>query len=295
VQALGVSGSLVIARAVVRDLYEGARAGQQLSAMSVIMGLMPIAAPIVGGILITFWHWRAGFIFQFAAGAAAALLVWRFLPETQARTRTSFAALIAGYREIATHRVFLANLLVGCVGHCGLFAWIAGSSYVMQRIVGLTPFEYAICYGLSCVGFMIGGGLAARLVVRIGLDRTAGIGAAALTVGGLGMVAAVLYGSALPITMTLAMDFYLCGLGLLLPQMVAGALTPFPHHAGTASSLIGFTQQCGAALMATVVGHSLGATPWPVAMGAAFAGCGCLLLWFLTRQIRTSPTAGARH
>ena len=86
--------------------------------------------------------------------------------------------------------------------------------------------------------------------------------------------------------MTISMGLYLCGMGLLLSQVVAAALSPFPHTAGTASSLIGFVQQCSGALMATLVGGSLGSTPWPLAIGVAVAGGGALVLWTVTRRLR---------
>lgn len=288
VQALGASGSIVVARAVVRDLYEGVRAGQQLSLMGVMMGLMPIVAPIIGGALLTLFHWRAGFVFQFGVAALAAYLVWRFLPETQAREPASSADLLGGYRLIGTHPVFLTNLMVGAVGYSGLFAWISGSSFVLQNIVGLSPFQYAVCYALSCVGFMIGGILATRFVVRLGLDKTAGLGALLLALAGTAMAVSVSVGTLLPVGLTLAMDLYLCGLGLLLPQLVAAAMTPFPNHAGTASSLIGFVQQCAGAAMGAVIGYTLGPTAWPVAIGTLCAGCGALVLWVATRRTRTA-------
>jgi DHA1 family bicyclomycin/chloramphenicol resistance-like MFS transporter len=248
--------------------------------------MMPLIAPVTGGLLLTFFHWRAGFVFQFTIAALAAFLVWRYLPETQARVAPTFADTVAGYRMIASNPVFLANLAVGAVGYSGLFAWISGSSFVLQVLLQLTPLEYSVCYALSCVGFMIGGAIASKVVMRLGLDRTAGWGAVFLTLSGMAMVASVFGGVLLPVTLTLSMDLYLCGLGLLLPQTVAAALNPFPKHAASAASLIGFVQQCAGALMGFVVGHTLGATAWPIAIGIAVAGGGSLALWVLTRQQR---------
>jgi DHA1 family bicyclomycin/chloramphenicol resistance-like MFS transporter len=82
------------------------------------------------------------------------------------------------------------------------------------------------------------------------------------------------------------MAFYLCGLGLLLSQTIAAALIPFPKQAGTASSIIGFSQQCGAAIMGALMGSTLSATAWPMAIGVAIAGGGALMLWLVTRRLR---------
>src|SRR5262249_25399311 len=127
-QALGVSGSVVVVRAVVRDMYEGARAGRQLSAMGILMGFAPIIAPVAGGVLQHAFGWRAGFLFLIALGALAGALAWRFLPETHAaRVAPSLAELWRSYVRVGTHRVFLCNVAVGAVAYGGLFAWIAGS------------------------------------------------------------------------------------------------------------------------------------------------------------------------
>ncbi len=151
---------------------------------------------------------------------------------------------------------------------------------------GLSPLTYSLYYAASCVGFMLGGAIATRAVVKLGLDRTAGIGALILTLARAGMVAGTLIGHGLPITLTISMGLYLCGIGFLLSQVVAAALTPFPQSAGTASSLIGFSQQCSAAVMGAVVGNSLDATPWPMTLGVAVAGGGSLILWIATRRLR---------
>ena len=92
-QALGSSGAIVLARAVVRDLYSGARAGRELSLMGAIMALAPVGAPMIGGVLQSGFGWRSHFILQIAFGLIAALFVWRKLPETLkvADARTVFA------------------------------------------------------------------------------------------------------------------------------------------------------------------------------------------------------------
>ena len=84
------------------------------------------------------------------------------------------------------------------------------------------------------------------------------------------------------------MALYICGMALVNAQVTAAGLTPFPNSAGVASALIGFAQQCGGAIMGAVVGNSLGATAWPMVLGVAIAGGGALLLWALTRRIRTA-------
>jgi DHA1 family bicyclomycin/chloramphenicol resistance-like MFS transporter len=76
---------------------------------------------------------------------------------------------------------------------------------------------------------------------------------------------------------------------LATPQAVAGALTPFPHCAGTASSLLGLVQQLSAAVVGTVVGLTLGRSAWPLAIAIATMGCASLALWAVSRRGRVAP------
>jgi DHA1 family bicyclomycin/chloramphenicol resistance-like MFS transporter len=287
-QGLGASAAPVVVRAIVRDLHEGVHAGRQLSLMMTFTGIMPILAPLTGGALLTLSGWRAGFVFQFAAGALAFFLVWRCIARTRPPTASTLPVLISQYRVIGTSPVFLANLFIGCFTYTGLFAWIAGSPFVLQNLQGLTPLQFSLCYAGSCAGFIAGGAVATRVVVRLGLDRTAGIGAAILTLAGAGMIVGTAVGEWLALTFTISMAVYLCGMAFVQSQVTAAGLTPFPTSAGVASALIGFTQQCSGAIMGAVVGNSLAATPWPMAIGVAVAGGGALLLWALTRRIRVS-------
>jgi DHA1 family bicyclomycin/chloramphenicol resistance-like MFS transporter len=128
--------------------------------------------------------------------------------------------------------------------------------------------------------------LATRIVTRLGLDRTIGIGAVALAAGGLGAAAAVPLGTASPVWLTAAMALYATGMGLVQPQTIAGAMMPFPQRAGTASSLLGVTQMVCASLSGIIVGQLLGTSAWPVALPLALTGCATLSLWAVSRGVR---------
>jgi MFS transporter, DHA1 family, multidrug resistance protein len=115
-----------------------------------------------------------------------------------------------------------------------------------------------------------------------------GLGTAAMACGG--MVMAAIVSLALPHVLWFVggMTLYLAGLGFALPATMAGALTPFPDRAGTASSVMGFAQQTGAALTAAAVGAYLGHSAWPVASVVAAAGCLSFLVWLTTRRMRVA-------
>jgi DHA1 family bicyclomycin/chloramphenicol resistance-like MFS transporter len=289
-QAVGGAGAIVLARAVVRDIYSGVRAGRELSLMGAITGVAPIVAPVIGGGLQIWFGWRATFVLLVILAGIIGATAARLLPETlrePVKTSFSFSAMSALYRSVVVHHGFLANLAILTVSFVGLFAWISGAPVVMQSpIYDLSPFGFGVTFAIGAGGYVLGTLVAARIVMRLGLDRLIGMGTATMALGGLIMVAVI--GLALPHVLWFvgAMTLFLAGLGFALPATMAGALTPFHDRAGTASSVMGFAQQSGAAITAAVVGAYLGHSAWPVASVVAVMGCLSFAIWLLTRRVR---------
>src|SRR6478609_4548458 len=119
-QALGVAGAPVLARAIVRDLYQGVRAGRELARIGSITALAPVVAPSLGAMLLVIW----------------------LLPETMKQPPKhpmSFLSIIRGYGIFLRHRTFRIYLAIVTASYGGLFAWISGSSFVLQDLYGLSP------------------------------------------------------------------------------------------------------------------------------------------------------------
>ncbi len=288
-QALGGSGGIVLTRAIVRDIYSGAHAGRELSVIGSVMALAPVLAPILGGLIQTAFGWRMTFLALVGAGFAGAAVVWALLPETlntRAAEPVSLPSMLRSYRIVGRNRAYLAYLSITAASYAGLFAWISGSAFVLQDLYGLAPFDFGVAFALGSVGYMAGSAIAARLVIRLGLDGVLGLGGCACAAGGLAMVAAVAFGLMSSMSLVLPMAVYLAGLGMVLPQGIAGAMTPFPERAGAASSLFGFLQQTAAAVCGAAVGWFLGQSAWPLALGVATMGFATLGLWLATRGLR---------
>ncbi|MET0472038.1 MAG: multidrug effflux MFS transporter [Xanthobacteraceae bacterium] len=287
-QALGVAGAPVLARAIVRDLYQGVRAGRELARMGSITALAPVVAPSLGGVLQATFGWRASFLGMAALGLCAIILVVRLLPETMKQPPThpmSLLSIIRGYGTFLRHRTFRIYLAIVSASYGGLFAWISGSSFVLQDLYGLSPLLFGLVFAAATLGYGLGTLLAARLVVRIGIDRTIVCGGVALAVGGLAMAAAIALGATSPAALAVPMALYLCGLGLAMPQSMAGALMPFPERAGAASSLLGFLQQATASAIGIVVGQMLGSSALPLAAIVAAMGVLALALALFRRSM----------
>jgi DHA1 family bicyclomycin/chloramphenicol resistance-like MFS transporter len=243
---------------------------------------------MIGGVFQTAFGWRASFIFMCGAALIAMALAARLLPETL-RQRSdqpiSFVSIMRGYRSVLRHRDFVIYLGIITATYAGLFAWVSGASVVLQGIYGLSSVTFGFTFALGAAGYMLGATIAARLVVRLGLDRTMGMGVMVIAAGGLALAAVVAAG--IPgVWLVVAMALYLAGLGLAMPQAMAGALTPFPDRAGTAASLMGLVQQAVAATVAAVIGGYLGDSAWPVTGVVVAMGCLTFLLWALTRRLR---------
>ena len=287
-QALGVAGAPVLARAIVRDLYQGVRAGRELARMGSITALAPVVAPSLGGILQSTFGWRASFLGMAALGLCAIVLVIRLLPETMKQPPKhpmSLPSIIRGYGIFLRHRTFRIYLAIVSASYGGLFAWISGSSFVLQDLYGLSPLLFGLVFAAATLGYGLGTLLAARLVVRIGIDRTIVCGGVALAAGGLAMAAAIALGATSPAALAIPMALYLCGLGLAMPQSMAGALMPFPERAGAASSLLGFLQQATASAIGIVVGQMLGSSALPLAAIIAAMGVLALALALFRRSM----------
>src|SRR5262245_6026581 len=187
-QALGGAGASVLARAVVRDLYEGPRAARELSLMGAVMALAPIVAPFAGGVLQTFFGWRSNFVTLVVVGCAAIAVVWWLLPETlrvRAPERVSVFSMARVFYTLGQNRAFLANLGISALSYMALFAWLSAASFVLRDFHGLSPIDFAWAFAVGSIGYLIGTVIAAQVVTRLGIDRTIGYGCATLVAGSL--------------------------------------------------------------------------------------------------------------
>jgi MFS transporter, DHA1 family, multidrug resistance protein len=293
-QALGAAGPIVLARAVVRDLYEGPRAARELARMGTIMGLVPAAAPVLGGYVQRFLGWPAHFAVAAACGIFGGIVISQKLPETMktpSLAPISLGGILKGFAALTDNKGFLAYLALMALAYGGLFAYISGSSFVLQGIYHLSEVAFGLAFAVGVAGY-IGGTLAAqRLVPRAGIDTTIAVGVACLAAGGLIMLACVLLGRGHPAEIVMPMALYLFGVGLVMPQAMAGALMPFPDRAGSASSLCGFVQMLGGALIGAMVGHFLGASALPLPIAIAATGVCALLVFLFSGRARRASVA----
>lgn len=290
-QALGASGPIVLARAIVRDLYDGSQAGRELSRMGTIMGIVPAAAPILGGVLEASFGWRSNFFVMALIGTALGLTIIFRLPETiRHRSREAFSVLsvLRGYRALLRHHGYRSYVALSSLTYSGLFCFISGATFVLQGYYGLNEIAFGFSFASVVIGFISGSFIAQRIVTRLGLNRTISIGMALITFGGAAMMLLSLFAPKSVLSVIIPMAFYTGGVGFIMPQSMAGAMQPFSDRAGAASSLLGLIQMSSAAIAGAVIGHALEHAPQlPLPTGIALLAFAALGVFVMTRSVRT--------
>jgi DHA1 family bicyclomycin/chloramphenicol resistance-like MFS transporter len=258
VSAVGGSASMVIPRAVVRDLADGHAAARLMSKLMLVMGAAPILAPTLGGAVVAAAGWHAIFWITTAYGLVCTALVYFFLPDTLPITRRialSPAGLLARFAAIARDRVFLAYALMGGFGLFAMFAYLGGSPPVIIERFGASPVLYGVLFGCSAGAYIVGSQVNPWLLPRLGTARVLRVGIrlfllatllmlalAVLDLGGL----AGLVGPAV-----LAMG----SMGFVMPNTAVGALSRHAAQAASASALMGTLQFTMAAVSGVLVGY----------------------------------------
>ncbi len=293
VQALGAAGPIVLGRAIVRDLYDGPSAARELSRMGMLMGLVPAIAPVLGGVLEPLFGWRSAFLALLTGGVALAACVVLLLPETIRERRkepVSLGQIFRSFGVVIRNASFRRYAMLAGFSYGGLFAFISGSSFVLQGSYGLTPLQFGLSFALGVLGYISGTIIAQRLVGSWGIERTIGLGVAALATGGLAMLALAVIRTGNPLELVLPLAVYAAGVGLVLPQANAGGMMPFPDRAGAASSLSGLIQSTFSALTGALLGLILDGRPLMMPIAIAAMGVGAAALYLFGRS-RTSVAA----
>lgn len=295
VQGACMAAAVVVARAMVRDLYEPVEGARVMALGLGGLGVIALLGPPLGGLVAASAGWRATLGLLALCGAASLLFVWLRLPETLARKNplaTRPGPLLAAWAEIARHPVFRAwTLLITCT-YGGLFVTLAGSSFVFIGWLGLSPLQFGLALGSCSLAYMTGTVFCRRWVARHGVLGAVRRGALFSAAGGVLIVAGALAELRSPWALLPPMWLYAFGHGNHQPCGQAGAVGPFPHNAGAAAALAGFVL----AATAFCIGLWLGTQPLtssskPLAFGIGWWALGVCAVVFglLPRALRRTP------
>lgn len=281
-QGLGAAAGLVIPRAIVADLYETRDAAKVFSLLMQIMMVSPIAAPPLGGALLTLLGWRSIFWVLAVIGLITAIALLKTAPSSPP-PRTSgkggvFLALLT-YSALLRRRTFLAFTLCGALATAGLFVYIASSAFVFTEYFTLSPAVYSLVFAGNAVGAVLVGQVNILLLNRWTERQLLPVG---LTVHALctGLLLAVLLAGIDRLPVIAALIFLsIASLSLVFGNVTALTMACVSRHSGSASSLFGMVSYVFAAIAGGILGILHDGTLRPLAVAMLLCALGAILAW----------------
>jgi DHA1 family bicyclomycin/chloramphenicol resistance-like MFS transporter len=286
VQAVGACAGVVLARAMVRDLYPRDRAAQMLSTLMTVMAIAPLVGPLAGGQILAFAGWRAIFWTLVAVGLATLAALFT-LPETlprEQRNGEGLARAFANYGVLLRHRA-----LLGYAGACGflyggLFANVAGTPFAYITFYRVSPQLYGVLFALGIVGIMATNLINACVVARVGGDRLLRGAAGVAAFAGVALAVTSRTGWGGLAGLVAPLFVFISTTGFIIANAIVGALATAPRRAGAVSALVGAAQFGAGVIGAALVGAFADGTPWPMGWVIALAGLGtAACAWLLPR------------
>jgi DHA1 family bicyclomycin/chloramphenicol resistance-like MFS transporter len=282
IMALGCSMGMVATRAVIRDHFEHNDIARALSAMTLVFGLAPVLAPLLGGYILQTLGWRFNFYFLALYGTFIIILVAAFLKESRGAQRhlsLKPKAVFKGYWYLLNQKLFMVYALAGCIGMMGMFAYISGLAYIVRDIMGYDEIVFAWIFGLNSIGY-----IAASQVNRFLLRRANMLvltKRVALILGSIGLLilGQIIAGIPAEISFFASLFLFISMLGFINPNTQALALEPFVEQAGSASALVGAFRMTMGSMAAALLSIFHNGTALP--LGLVMAGPSLLLIFIL--------------
>jgi DHA1 family bicyclomycin/chloramphenicol resistance-like MFS transporter len=250
IQAIGGSGGIVIARAIVTDYFDKSQTLKIFALLSLIMGIAPIVAPICGNVILNLLGWKGLFETLAILGIILILLTIFVLPETH-KTKTRFT--ITSYWQVLKVKQFLLYTVVAGLVNGGLMIYVANGPFLIMEKGGFSGNAFSVIFSFNAFGLMIASVITGISQKYITASKLVKIVVAGWTISSIALLAAM-YMNANIILILIVLFSYIFMLGLLLPSTTERALIPFSNNSGTASSLFGAIQ-LGIAFICSVVSN----------------------------------------
>jgi DHA1 family bicyclomycin/chloramphenicol resistance-like MFS transporter len=271
-QGLAGAAGIVIARAVVRDLYDGVAMARFFSTLMLISGVAPIVAPLIGGQILRVTDWRGVFVVCTAVGVLLGALVWLRLPETlppAERHAGGVGEALRSMRVLLADLPFTGYMLAGGFAFAALFAYISASPFVIQEIYGASPQTFSLLFGLNSVGLVVAGQVNGKVLVgRVSLDKVlaTGLAVTVLAATALLLMSTGAFGAVGLAPVAAALFVLMSAMGITLPNAQSLALLRTRHAAGSASALLGTSSFLVGAVASPLVGVAGEHTAVPMAV-----------------------------
>ncbi|WP_020126796.1 multidrug effflux MFS transporter [Streptomyces sp. 303MFCol5.2] len=285
-QGLAGAAGIVIARAVVRDLYDGVAMARFFSTLMLISGVAPVVAPLIGAQILRATDWRGVFVLLTGVGLLLAVVVWTRLPETlpaAERHAGGVGEALRSMRRLLGDLPFTGYMLTGGFTFAALFAYISASPFVVQEIYGASPQTFGLLFGVNSVGLVLIGQVNGRVLVgRVRLDRVLAVGLAVIVLAATALLLMTtgVFGEVGLAPVAAALFVLMSAMGVTLPNAQTLALMRVRHSAGSASALLGTTSFLIGAIASPLVGIAGEHTAVPMAvvqLAAALVAVACFV------------------
>jgi DHA1 family bicyclomycin/chloramphenicol resistance-like MFS transporter len=295
-QGIGAGAGATLPFAIVRDLFDGVQARMRMSAVTLVLGVGPIIAPLLGACLLMIGDWRLIYA-ALALGGLLLLAITGFgfresSPEGKHHS-VSPRRMLSSYGHVLSNRTFLGNSLVNAGAFSAMFAYISGSPSVLMGNLGASSSTYSFLFACSAAAFVLGsalnGTLAARLVSAHRIVLAANV---CLVIGSVGIVMLTLTGTLQQESLAALAALSIFGCGLSAPHVAHDALQPMGRQAGVAAAALRSMQMLFGALASALVGLLYdGRTA--LALGGVMAAFALLSLLAQVTMLR--PARRPRH
>ncbi|OMD84751.1 MULTISPECIES: multidrug effflux MFS transporter [Paenibacillus] len=283
IQGLAGSVGVVVSRAAVRDLYSGSELTKFFSLLMIVNGLGPILAPVIGGQLLRVTTWQGIFLVLFAAGIIFCLTILLRLPETLPKERRSKSGLkgtLLTFKVLLGNRKFMGYALSQGFVTASMFAYISGSSFVLQNIFAVTPQVYSLIFAVNGIGIIITGQIAGRLAGKVSETKLLLSGLLLCTTGGVLLLLTILVGGGL-IPILICLFAVVSSVGIVGATSFSLAMQDQGEAAGSASALIGLIPLLLGSCVAPLVGLGGVDSALPMAIVIACTGVLSILSYLL--------------
>ncbi|NIK77207.1 DHA1 family bicyclomycin/chloramphenicol resistance-like MFS transporter [Paenibacillus castaneae] len=287
IQGFSGSAGIVISRAVVRDMYSGPDLTKFFAMLMLVNGAAPIFAPIAGGQLLKFTSWEGVFIVLALWGVLIFLAVLFGLPETLAPEKRMTGGLrqtLSTFAILLRDRTFMGYALAQGLVMAAMFAYIAGSPFVLQNLYGVTPQSFSLLFAINGLGIIIFSQTAGRLASKVGEKKLFVVGLALASTGGTLLLIMIMLKAAL-IAILIPLFFVVSSVGIISATGFSLAMQAHGHAAGSASALLGLMSFTFGGIMAPLVGLGGSANALPMGIWIVIAELGAVLCYiFMIRK-----------
>jgi len=293
IQALGGCAGMVLSRAIVSDKCDPVASAKVFSQLMLVMGLAPILAPMLGGVLVNLAGWQSIFLALSLFSAGCLLAVSLGLPESLPEhiPRQPLSGALRQYLRLLADRVFLGHALTGGIAIAGMFAYIAGSPFVFIKLYGVPAEHYGWLFGTNAAGFILVAQVNARLLAKRGPAFLLGRAVWLYLVAGLVLLGVAALRPAQLWPLLVPLFICIASLGCIIPNASACAMSGQGARAGSASALMGCVQFSVAAGAAALVGLLHDGSAVPMAIVISLCGALVVSVALLTRRLQAKAPA----